>query len=80
IEHLTDGPAATAAARATVQLRKATLHATGRVSPALDDARFERFFAEAASGTRPCGCRVTRILIDDKLVASAIDVTQHGHR
>ncbi|RTL64969.1 MAG: GNAT family N-acetyltransferase [Hyphomicrobiales bacterium] len=80
IERLADGPDAAEAARATVLLRRATLHATGRVSPALDDARYARFFAEATSGTKPCGCRVTRILIDGKLVASAIDVTQHGAR
>jgi CelD/BcsL family acetyltransferase involved in cellulose biosynthesis len=80
IERLADDPVAAAAARDTVLLRSKTLHETGRVSPALDDPRCARFFAEAASGTKPCGCRVTRILIDDALVASAIDVTQHGHR
>ncbi len=80
MEHLADSPEAADAARAAVLLRLRTLSETGRVSPALEDERYARFFAEAAGGTRPCGCRVTRILVGDRLAAAAIDISQHDHR
>ena len=79
-EHLADSVQAGEAARDAVVLRHRTLTETGRVSIALQDERYARFFADAAGGTKPCGVRVTRILSDGRLVASAIDISAHGHR
>ncbi|MDX2204028.1 MAG: GNAT family N-acetyltransferase [Hyphomicrobiaceae bacterium] len=79
-EHLRDCPEAGAAAREAVLLRQRTLAETGRVSIAMQDERYARFFAAAAGGHQPCGTRVTRILVGGRLAASSIDITAHGHR
>ncbi len=80
IEHLSDDAEAARAAHEAVALRRQTLAETGRVSPALREPRYAAFFAQAASGAKPCGCRVTRFRVGGRLAASAIDVTAHGHR
>lgn len=80
IERLENGSSASAAAKDAVALRHRTLIETGRVSIALQSQRYADFFAQATSGERSCGCRVTRILVGDRLAAAAIDVSAHGHR
>ncbi len=81
VEHLNGGPAARAAALDAVSLKRRTLDDTGRPSLALHDARFAAFFADAAEGgNHPCGCRVTRMMVGETLVASTIDVSAYQHR
>lgn len=76
---ISGGTAARAAALEAIALKRHSLRATGRVSPALDDPRFAAFFADAAEGRdHPCGCRVSRLLVGEQLVASTIDVTGNG--
>lgn len=73
------GAAARTAALEAITLKRRSLEATGRVSPALDDPRFAAFFADAAEGRdHPCGCRVTRMLVGERLAASTIDITGNG--
>lgn len=81
IERVTHGAPARAAALEAIALKRRSLEETGRVSPALADPRFAAFFADAAEGgAHPCGCGVSRMLVDGRLVASAIDVSAKGHR
>lgn len=76
---LAGSAAARMAALDAIALKRRSLKATGRVSPALDDPRFAAFFADAAEGRdHPCGCRVSRMLVGERLVASTIDVTGNG--
>lgn len=70
---------ARAAALDAIALKRRSLQETGRMSPALEDARFAAFFADAAEGRgRPCGCRVSRMQVGEQLAASTIDVTGNG--
>ena len=80
-EHFTEGRAAREAALEAIALKRRTLDDTGRLSMALHDPRFAAFFADAAeAASHPCGCRVTRMTVDGRLVGSSIDVTFNGHR
>lgn len=77
----TGGSAARAAATEAIALKLQSLAATGRISPALADARYAAFFADAADGgAHPSGCRVSQMKVGDDVVASCIDVSSHTHR
>ena len=81
IEHFTSGPEARAAALEAITLKRRTLDDSGRLAVALNDPRFSAFFADAAEGaSHPCGCRVTRMTVDGRHVASTIDINFNGHR
>lgn len=80
-EHLVSGPQAREAALEAIVLKRRTLDETGRLSMALHDPRFAAFFADAAeAASHPCGCRVTRMTVDGRHVASSIDINFRGHR
>lgn len=80
-EHFVSGRLAREAALEAIALKRQTLDDTGRLSIALHDPRFAAFFADAAEAvSHPCGCRVTRMTVDGRLVASSIDVNFRGHR
>jgi CelD/BcsL family acetyltransferase involved in cellulose biosynthesis len=80
-EHFVSGPQAREAALEAIALKRRTLDDTGRLSMALHDPRFAAFFADAAeAASHPCGCRVTRLTVDGRHVASSIDINAGGHR
>jgi CelD/BcsL family acetyltransferase involved in cellulose biosynthesis len=81
LERHTVGPEAAAAARQALALKQAWIRTTGRLSPALADARFAAFFADAAEGRgRPAGCGVTVLKSMGVPAALGIDLTCAGRR
>jgi CelD/BcsL family acetyltransferase involved in cellulose biosynthesis len=75
------GASAEKAARDAIELKRAWLKATGRISPALADQRYTDFFAEVAHGRgRPAGCELSVLRLDGQTAGVAIDVTSKGHR
>lgn len=81
IERHSSGPQARAAALEAIALKLNWIKDSGRLAPALADARFAAFFADAAEGRdRPTGCQVMMLKSAGETAGVAIDVTCLGRR
>ncbi|MDX2158652.1 MAG: GNAT family N-acetyltransferase [Hyphomicrobiaceae bacterium] len=78
LEHHAASDEARELARRAVSLKRSTLDSKGAISPALADARFETFFAEAAGDSvRPSGAVVRSLSVDGEPAALKVLIENH---